>query len=216
MFYKLSFLFLLSLISKFHSHPPFPFEEEIIDYEKLEKNLTKEYNEFRKKYKRRLSGDLIYIEPEINSVLFNTSLIQTLSVKIKAQGDISQITLYDQLVSVQKSELLLCELKIEDNNKNNIKLGKNDTCILRDNYYIDINTNLKNGYILSLKVQIYNSLTNSKDVLHQSRLFHILPMFPGIKTKFLFNVDPSMVNHMLNVIMKRLLFLMIYVLILFN
>lgn len=194
MFYKLSFLFLLSLISKFHSHPPFPFEEEIIDYEKLEKNLTKEYNEFRKKYKRRLSGDLIYIEPEINSVLFNTSLIQTLSVKIKAQGDISQITLYDQLVSVQKSELLLCELKIEDNNKNNIKLGKNDTCILRNNYYIDINTNLKNGYILSLKVQIYNSLTNSKDVLHQSRSFYILPMFPGIKTKFLFNVDPSIVK----------------------
>ena len=197
MSFKLSILYLLCLIYQIISHPPpqLLFEDESINYQELEKNITKEYNDFRNKYKRRLSAaEPIYIEPVITSVLFNNSLIQTISVKIKAQGDISQITLYDMLVYALNSKLLLCELKLQDNKSNNVALGKNDTCTLRDNYYIDINTNLKNDYILSVKIQIFNNFTVSNYPIYHSKTFSIMPIFPGTKTKLLISVDPSLVK----------------------
>ena len=190
-----SIIIFLILVFHFHSQPnPFIFEEEVIDIKGLEQNLTGKYNNFKSSIKKRhlSSGEPIYMNPVITTVIYNNSFIQTLTFKLKAKGDISEINLYDICYS-EKTELLLCELKIKDNNDNDITLGENDKCLIRELYYIDINVDLKNEYTLSVKIQLLFTYNPSEDVIYYNKRFYIPPMFSGIKSLFLFNVDPSIV-----------------------
>ena len=185
-------LFLTLLLGQLNSQ--IVTERKTIDVEGIEKNITKEYNDFFKRhYKKRnlASGNPIFIDPVVTSIIYNESLIQTISVKIKAQGDISQIIFYDKF-ETRSVELLSCELEMEDNKGNKIPLGENETCILRDIYYIEINVNLKNDYLLNLKTQVINR-ESSFGFFSTYKSTYILPLFPGIKCKFIFILDKTLV-----------------------
>ena len=170
---------------------PNPFDEK-----KIEEIIKERKNEKRNfKHRNLRSGNLIYKNPESSINIYNDYILETLSLSVKAEGGIIN-TIYVSPSIARNIQILSCDLKMRDENGQEISTYQNMTNYTSNIYRITIKTYLQENYELSIKVSLKGNITSSSGdsagILYQLMLIDIPSEYTNnTHCKYIFNVDTN-------------------------
>lgn len=168
---------------------PNPFDEKTI--EKIIKERKKEKRNF--KHRNLKSGRIVYKNPESSITIYNDYILETLSLSVKAEGGTID-NIYLSPAIARNIQILFCDLKMRDENGQEISTYQNMTNYTSNIYRVTIKTYLPENYELSIKVSLKGNNTlpsgSNAGILYQLLFIDIPSEYTNnTHCKYIFNVD---------------------------
>ena len=185
-----SIIFALLILYALSSPPPF---QEINIKDII--NKRKEEEQLNEKKRQLASAKTVYKNPESNITIYNDYIIETISLIAKAEGGtVTSFKIHAAIAS--HFTILSCNLKMYDDEGNEILTFSNMTNCTNNSNNLIINTFLQENYELSVNAKFkginFMLSTSGYGILYQQMMAEV-PSQYGDNThcKYLFNVDTT-------------------------